>query len=362
MTPFIFSSSLATHYYNRLSRCDFYKTNLSFNNLFSTQLSSLPNRKTKMRQIIKILHELKPATLMVVVQVVFAGLNVLYKLAASDGMSLRIIVAYRFLFASAVMVPLALIIESRKRPKLTWTILVQAFLCALLGGSLAQNLYIESLALTSATFICAMTNLSPAITFIIAISIGLEKLALRTMAGKAKVVGTVIGIGGAMLLTFYKGLQFSISTHIDLLPNGHHGSNSSHAPSSHHLWAKMSEKYPCYYSSTALTCLFGAVQSVVYALCVERDTSQWKLGWDIRFLTVAYSGVFGMGLTFSMMSWCLRIKGPLYTSVFNPLVLVLVAIAGSLFLEEKTLSWNHNWISANCGGTLRCVMGEKAKR
>ncbi|KAL4302193.1 hypothetical protein GQ457_10G023460 [Hibiscus cannabinus] len=307
-----------------------------------------------MRQIIKILHELKPATLMVVVQVVFAGLNVLYKLAASDGMSLRIIVAYRFLFASAVMVPLALIIESRKRPKLTWTILVQAFLCALLGGSLAQNLYIESLALTSATFICAMTNLSPAITFIIAISIGLEKLALRTMAGKAKVVGTVIGIGGAMLLTFYKGLQFSISTHIDLRPNGHHGSNSSHAPSSHHLlgallaficcicyaiWmnlqAKMSEKYPCYYSSTALTCLFGAVQSVVYALCVERDTSQWKLGWDIRFLTVAYSGVFGMGLTFSMMSWCLRIKGPLYTSVFNPLVLVLVAIAGSLFLEEK---------------------------
>ncbi|KAK8522291.1 hypothetical protein V6N12_056007 [Hibiscus sabdariffa] len=85
-----------------------------------------------MGQIIKILHELKPATLMVLVQVVFAGLNVLYKLAASDGMSLRIIVAYRFVFASAVMVPLALIIE-RKRPKLTWTILVQAFLCALLG-------------------------------------------------------------------------------------------------------------------------------------------------------------------------------------------------------------------------------------
>ncbi|KAK8567880.1 hypothetical protein V6N13_105827 [Hibiscus sabdariffa] len=79
----------------------------------------------------------------------------------------------------------------------------------------------------------------------------------------------------------------------------------------------MSEKYPCYYSSTALTCLFGAVQSVVYALCVERDMSRWKLGWNIRLLTVAY-----------------LIKG-FYTSVFNPLALVLVAIAGSLFLEEK---------------------------
>lgn len=49
--------------------------------------------------------------LMVVIQVIFAGVNVLYKLAANDGMSLRIIVAYRFLFATAVMVPLALLVE-----------------------------------------------------------------------------------------------------------------------------------------------------------------------------------------------------------------------------------------------------------
>ncbi|KAK8567881.1 hypothetical protein V6N12_006451 [Hibiscus sabdariffa] len=83
----------------------------------------------------------------------------------------------------------------------------------LILGSLAQNVYIESLALTSATFISSMTNLSPSITFIIANSIGLEKLAFRTMARKAKVLGTVIGIGGAMLLTFYKGLQFNINPH-----------------------------------------------------------------------------------------------------------------------------------------------------
>lgn len=62
-------------------------------------------------QIINVLHELKPAILMVVVQVVFAGVNVLYKLAANDGMSLTVIVAYRFIFATAVMIPLALIVE-----------------------------------------------------------------------------------------------------------------------------------------------------------------------------------------------------------------------------------------------------------
>ncbi|WRX13333.1 EamA domain - like 10 [Theobroma cacao] len=306
-----------------------------------------------MGQIVNILHGLKPAMLMVVVQVVFAGVNVLYKLAANDGMSLRIIVAYRFIFATAVMIPLALILE-RKRPKLTWTVLIQAFFCGLLGGSLSQNLYIESLALTSATFVSAMTNLIPAITFIMAVTIGLEKLAFGTMAGRAKVLGTVIGIGGAMLLTFYKGFQINMgSKHLDLLRHGRHGA-SSHAGSAHHLlgallalcscisyalWlniqAKMSEKYPCYYSSTALICIMGAIQAVVFALCTEKDRSQWKLGWNIRLLTVAYGGILASGLMFSLVSWCVRMRGPLYASVFNPLMLVMVAFAGSLFLEEK---------------------------
>ncbi|XWS55191.1 hypothetical protein CRYUN_Cryun10bG0153400 [Craigia yunnanensis] len=307
-----------------------------------------------MRHIINILHGLKPAMLMVVVQIVYAGVNVLYKLAVNDGMSLRIMVAYRFIFATAVMVPLALIVE-RKRPKLTWTVLVQAFFCGLLGGSLSQNLYIGSMALTSATFVSAMTNLIPAITFIMAITIGLEKLGFGTTAGRAKVLGTLIGIGGAMLLTFYKGVQINTGpTHIDLLSHGSHGAASSHPGSANHLlgallalgscisyalWlniqAKMSEKYPCYYSSTALICTMGAIQAIIFALCMEKDRSQWKLGWNIRLLTVAYAGILASGLMFSLVSWCVRMRGPLYASAFNPLMVVLVAFAGSLFLEEK---------------------------
>lgn len=29
--------------------------------------------------------------------------------------------------------------------------------------------------------------------------------------------------------------------------------------------------------------MMGAIQAVVYALGVERDLEQWKLGWNIRF-------------------------------------------------------------------------------
>lgn len=50
----------------------------------------------------------------------------------------------------------------------------------------------------------------------------MEKLEMRSKEGVAKVAGTLVGIGGAMFLTFYKGIQISIwSTHVDLLRGGH---------------------------------------------------------------------------------------------------------------------------------------------
>lgn len=43
----------------------------------------------------------------------------------------------------------------------------------------------------------------------------------------------------------------------------------------------------------------------------------------------------GSGLMFSLVAWCVRMRGPLFVSVFQPLMLVIVAVAGSLFLDEK---------------------------
>ena len=61
----------------------------------------------------------------------------------------------------------------------------------------------------------------------------LEKLTLGSYAGKAKLVGTVLGIGGAMIFTFFKGPEFSIwSTHVDLL-GPHHLAPSPSSSSSH---------------------------------------------------------------------------------------------------------------------------------
>ncbi|KAL6345969.1 hypothetical protein AAG906_025249 [Vitis piasezkii] len=202
----------------------------------------------------------KPAIVMVAVQLVFGGVNILYKLAINDGMNTRVLVAYRFIFATAFISPLAFILER---------------------GALGQNLYLESLALTSPTFSAAMVNLIPAVTFIFAISLGLEKLA-----------------------------------------------------TDQHM-AKMGERYPYQYSSTALMCAAATVQAIVYATCMEGNWSTWKLGWNIRLLTVAYTGFLASGFMVTLITWCIRKRGPLFVSIFNPLMLVFVAILGSLILDEK---------------------------
>ncbi|URE08289.1 EamA-like transporter family [Musa troglodytarum] len=264
---------------------------------------------------------LKPAAAMVLIQTAFAGVNILYKLALNDGMDVKVLVAYRYIFAAAFISPVAFFVERKRRPKITWKILGLTFLCGLLG---------------------------------------LERLGIRTNYGRAKVLGTLLGLGGAMLLTFYKGAGIQLwSTNINLSEQQDHGGHHLAAPHSesgnrvmgsflavasclcYAVWliiqAKLAQAYPCHYSNAALMCLMGSIQASILALCVERHRIQWRLGFDIRLLTAAYSGIFASGMSFTLLGWCIKKKGPVYASVFNPLMLVLVAIFSSLLLDENLL-------------------------
>lgn len=61
----------------------------------------------------------------------------------------------------------------------------------------------------------------------------LEKLGWSKASGKAKVLGTLMGIGGAMVLTFYKGPNINIwNTHVDLLKA--HKNQDGHVAYTHH--------------------------------------------------------------------------------------------------------------------------------
>ena len=64
-----------------------------------------------MGYLCNVIQSSKPGILMVVGQMVYAGMNILYKLVSENGVNLRILIAYRMLFATTFMVPLALIFE-----------------------------------------------------------------------------------------------------------------------------------------------------------------------------------------------------------------------------------------------------------
>ncbi|MED6165187.1 hypothetical protein PIB30_097225 [Stylosanthes scabra] len=301
----------------------------------------------KMKGAANVLNGLKPVILMVLVQVLFTSTNVLYKLAINDGMSVKVLTAYRLAFAAAFTVPFALFSERNKRPKITWRVIFMSFLCGLFGGSLFQNLFYEALALTSATYVSAIYNLVSGITFVLAIAFGFEKLKLGEAAGKAKVFGTLIGIAGAMVLTFVKGMQINMPFHVNLLKNNNPSSQHHHSHSSNDLlgvvcalascfsnafWiiiqAKMIMEYPSQNSSTALMLTAATIQATIFAFCSERDLSQWTLGWNIRLLASAFSGIVGSGVVFLIISWCIKKRGPLFASIFNPLMLLLVGCCG----------------------------------
>ena len=53
----------------------------------------------------------KPAAAMVALQLLFAALQICIKLALDDGMDARVLVAYRFMFAAAVLCPIAFFVE-----------------------------------------------------------------------------------------------------------------------------------------------------------------------------------------------------------------------------------------------------------
>ncbi|KHN39185.1 Auxin-induced protein 5NG4-like protein [Glycine soja] len=288
---------------------------------------------------------------MIAVQTLYAVVNIMLKIVADDGMSLSVLVAYRFFFASAFIVPLALIFERKSLQYVTGKVLFQGLLCGLFGGSLLQGFYVKSLALTTAVYVTAMLNLIPAVTYILSVTLRLEKSNLGTAGGMTKLLGTLTGIGGAMILTFYKGRRLCLwSTNIALL----HREPSSHdapigslllgcilafaAALSYSVWliiqTKMSEKFPWHYSIAALTSATASILSVIFALSTERDWSQWKLGWDFRLLTAASAGILASGVCYPLLAWCVRRKGPLFTSAFCPLMLVIVTLSETLVLDE----------------------------
>ncbi|KAK4493382.1 hypothetical protein RD792_017721 [Penstemon davidsonii] len=278
---------------------------------------------------------------------------ILAKAALNQGMNHYTFSVYRNAIAVVCFAPFAFVLERKIRPRMTFPVLLKIALLALLEPVIDQNLYYTGMKYTTATFTSAMCNILPAITFLLAWTLRLEKVNLKRLYDQAKVAGTIVTIGGAMIMTLVRG-------HVIGFPWTKDGSNYSRMTNNvkdqeepikgtimitlgcfcwsifYILQANTLKTYPAGLTLTTLICMGGALQGGALTLVVERGNPQvWSVGWDVKLLAYAYAGIVSSGVGYYVSGVVSKEKGPVFLTSFNPLSMVVVAVMSSFIFADK---------------------------
>ncbi|XP_010534481.1 PREDICTED: WAT1-related protein At2g39510-like [Tarenaya hassleriana] len=294
----------------------------------------------------------KPFLTVIFLQFGNAGMSIIAKFALNKGMSPHVLAAYRHVVATLIIAPFAFFLDRKVRPKMTLPILFKILLLGLLEPTIDQNLYYTGMRYTSATFTAAMSNVLPAFAFLMAWLFRLEKVNIKKMPSQAKILGTIVTVGGAMLMTLVKGPLVPLPWTDN--PNNAHQESSNPSIKQDpvkgalliavgcicwagfiNLQAITLKTYPVELSLTAYICLMGAIEGTVVALVIERgNPSAWSIQLDSKLLAIVYSGVICSGIAYYVQGVVMKTRGPVFVTAFNPLSMVIVAILGSFVLAE----------------------------
>ncbi|XP_020973119.1 WAT1-related protein At3g18200-like [Arachis ipaensis] len=191
-----------------------------------------------------------------------------------------------------------------ERPPLTFSLLFQFFLLALLGITANQGFYLLGLYYASPTFASAMQNSVPAITFVMASALGLEEVNIARIDGLAKILGTIANVGGATV-----NCDHSIQR-----PSSSPPADTSDARRKLH--------------------------TSVINQSSELDMGLRILAWTLFVLGCldGFSGNCIVWGVISLQTWCIQRGGPVCVAVFQPLQTFLVAIMAALILGDQLCS------------------------
>ncbi|KAL5071077.1 hypothetical protein RYX36_021964 [Vicia faba] len=241
-----------------------------------------------------------------------AGMYVLTMDALNKGMSHYVFVVYRNVIATVALAPFAFFLERKIRPKMT------------------VRIFSEIMALGF---------------------VELERMKLREIGCQAKVIGTVVSLGGAFLMALYKGpvLQIVGSSAATQM---HQPENVNDPTGSHWLLGALFlligcagfsafyilqaitlRKYPAEMSLATWVCFIGALQSSAVTIFMERHSPEaWALGLDSRLFA---SGIVTSAIQFYVQGSVIKTMGPVFVTAFNPLRMIIVTALACIVLSEK---------------------------
>ncbi|KAL8162160.1 hypothetical protein V2J09_013649 [Rumex salicifolius] len=356
-----------------------------------------------------------PFAAMVAVEIIEMGLVTLSKAAMTRGMNNYVFVVYYNALGTLILLPFFVRhYLSGKRPLLTFHILYQLFLLGFIGICLLHICLYAGIRYIPPALAASIGNMIPAFIFLLAIIFRMEKLEIRKAISQVKVLGTIVSIAGVFIVTFYKGPSLLTS--------------QTFAGSAHSLLSDQS-KWSLGCLIIAMTCLlasirvifqaaivkefqdemtivfffslFGTIQSAIVSFFLVENSSSWKMTRRVEIISVvyavrkqlwsfvtqkAYEKYMALTITIlynCVVTWCLRIKGPVYVAMFKPLSIAIAAVMEFLFLGETlylgsvtgtiiivagfyAFMWaktkeNNNAVSEVCNLDSREIVGEQRK-
>ncbi|PHU18950.1 hypothetical protein BC332_10101, partial [Capsicum chinense] len=275
------------------------------------------------------MEKFKPHLLMILAQICYTFLYFITQASFNHGMNPHVYVTYRHIVGGLFMLPFAYFLER---------------------VSLTLNMYFVSLNFTSPTFVASMLNTIAALTFVLAVILRLEVVNVQDPRGIAKVIGTLVSLGGVMIMTLYKGVILKNLWHpiIYIHQGGNNVVKENWVKGSiltvasciaWSIWFIMQaytlKRYPAQLSLTTWMSFVGAAQSAFYTIVVQHKRVAWTIGFNIDFWSIMYGGIVISGLVVFIQLWCTEQKGPVFVTMFNPLATILVAILAYFIFGEK---------------------------
>ncbi|KAH7847121.1 hypothetical protein Vadar_022153 [Vaccinium darrowii] len=294
-------------------------------------------------------REVLPLAAMVIVEITNVGTSILFKSATEKGMSYLVFMVYSYAVSALVFMPMAFLFHRKTvLPQFSFSIFCRIFGLAILGF-MSQLFGYKGIDISDPTLGSAISNLTPAFTFGLAIIFRMEKILLRSASSQAKIIGTALSIVGAFIVVLYAGPPLIIPSwrSISYLQTRIGSPQSGWVLGGFLLavdyflvsvWyifqAQTAKDYPAEFVLVFVYNVCLTVISAPACLIMEPHLHKWKIGADTALIAILYAGAIGAWGTV-VHTWGLRMKGPVYVASFRPLSIVIAAVMGVIFLGES---------------------------
>ncbi|CAN6971781.1 unnamed protein product [Brassica rapa subsp. trilocularis] len=262
------------------------------------------------------------------------------RLCNRDGLILTAMLAhvwfvYSYGFGSLLLLPLVFFsFRSRSLPPLTSLILYKMGLLGLIVSA-AQIAGYNGIKYSSPTLSSAMSNVNPAFTFIFAVIFRMEKVSIRKESSLAKVLGTLLSIVGALVVTLYHGPVLMSLQSDWVIGGGLLALQNILYSFSYLVMAHIMSQYPSTIVVTLVHNVCIVCVCALVTLLVEKDDSKaWMIRFDKTLISLVATGILN-SVYYIVHTWAVIYKGPVYLSMFKPLSILIAAASTTIFLSES---------------------------